>query len=95
MIIPNTLKPQEVFKYFYEISEIPRGSGNMVAIADYCIDFAKKHSLRAVRDEANNVVIYKNGTAGYENAEPVIVQVQLDMGWQKTEDSDMEFLRDG
>ena len=95
MTAPSTLKPQDVFKYFYEISEIPRGSGNMVAIADYCVDFANKHSLKAVRDEANNVVIYKNGTAGYENAEPVILQGHLDMVCQKTEASDIDFLRDG
>ena len=95
MIIPNTLNPQEVFKYFYEISEIPRGSGNMTAIADYCMNFAKKHSLKAVRDKANNVVIYKNGTCGLKNAEPVILQGHLDMVCQKTEDCDIDFLRDG
>lgn len=95
MFIPDSLKPQEVFKYFYKISEIPRGSGNMTAIADFCMDFARLNSLKAVRDSANNVVIYKNATKGYENAEPIILQGHLDMVCQKTEECDIDFLRDG
>ena len=35
----------EVLKWFYEISKIPRGSGNMVKIADYCEKFAKERNL--------------------------------------------------
>jgi di/tripeptidase len=30
-----------VFKIFEEISAIPRGSGDMQKIADYCVNFAK------------------------------------------------------
>lgn len=84
-----------VFKYFNEISKIPHGSGNMTAISDYCVDFAKKHSLRYYRDEANNVIIYKKASAGYENVEPVILQGHLDMVCQKTADSTVDFLNDG
>lgn len=88
-------EPKKVFEYFYEISAIPRGSGNMTGIAEYCMDFAKKHSLKAVKDNANNVVIFKDGTKGYENAEPVILQGHLDMVCQKTEDCNIDFLKDG
>ncbi len=95
MTLPIKTNAKKVFEYFYKISEIPRGSGNMTAIADYCMSFANANSLKAVRDGANNVVIYKNGTKGYENAEPVILQGHLDMVCQKTEDCDIDFLRDG
>ena len=78
--------PDEVFRYFEEISSVPRGSGHRVKIADYCENFAKENGLRYYRDSANNVVIYKNASKGYENAEPVIIQGHLDMVWQKTED---------
>ena len=30
--------------------------------------------MKYVQDEMNNVVIYKSGTAGYENAPVVIIQ---------------------
>ncbi len=89
------LKPARVFKYFEEICAIPHGSGDMEKIADYCVNFAKSHSLQYVRDEANNVVIYKNATAGCENAEPVILQGHLDMVCQKTEDRNIDFENDG
>lgn len=95
MSLYNQLKPREVFKYFEEISAIPRGSGNMTGIADYCVDFAKSHSLNYMRDQADNVVIFKNGTAGFENAEPVILQGHLDMVCQKTAESEIDFLKDG
>ena len=91
----ENLKPARVFKYFEDICNIPHGSGDMERIADYCVNFAKSHSLKYVRDGANNVVIYKNATAGYENAEPVILQGHLDMVCQKTEDRNIDFSDDG
>ena len=33
-------------KYFYEISKIPRKSGNEEKIAKYLIEFAKKRNLK-------------------------------------------------
>ena len=91
----NELSPKNVFKYFCEMSAIPRGSGNMKGIADYVENFAKENSLRSYRDEANNVVIYKNASAGYENTEPVILQGHLDIVCQKEADREIDFERDG
>ena len=39
----NTLKPERVFHYFKEMSRIPRGSGDMVKIADFCEAFAVRN----------------------------------------------------
>lgn len=79
----NELVPNKVFKYFHEISQIPHGSGNTKAIAEYCLDFAKKHNLRAIYDKGGNIVIFKDGTKGYENSKPVIIQGHLDMVCEK------------
>ena len=84
-----------VFKYFEELSAIPRGSGNMQKIADYCVAFAEKFSLNYYRDAFNNVVIFKDGTNGYEAAEPIILQAHLDIVCQKTNDRQIDFLTDG
>lgn len=89
------LKPEKVFKYFEEISLVPRGSGNMKSIALYCMDFAEKHLLKAVRDDADNVVIYKPGTKGFETKEPVILQGHLDMVCQKEPGCEIDFERNG
>lgn len=43
--ILKDLEPQSVFKYFEELSQIPRGSGNEKAISDYLVNFAKKLNL--------------------------------------------------
>ncbi|MDO5310905.1 MAG: beta-Ala-His dipeptidase, partial [Clostridia bacterium] len=91
----SALEPKRVFEYFEEISAIPRGSGNMEQISSYCMEFAKKHGLRAQRDAANNVIIYKDGAAGYETAEAVILQGHLDMVCQKADDCDIDFEKDG
>ncbi len=94
MSVLENLQPERVFYYFEEITKIPHGSGDMSAIASFCVDFAKKHNLKYYHDEENNVVIYKNGTNGLENAEPIILQGHLDMVCQKTEDSNIDFSKD-
>ncbi len=91
----NDLKPIKVFRYFRDICSIPHGSGNMKQISNYCIDFAKRNSLEYYTDDANNVVIYKKGTYGYEDSEPIILQGHLDMVCQKTDDSDVDFATHG
>ena len=93
MSVLANLKPVEVFKYFEEICSIPHGSGNVGRLADYCVNFAKKQGLRFVRDNADNVIIYKNATC--DSLEPVILQGHLDMVCQKTEDCEIDFERDG
>ena len=91
----ENLKPDRVFYYFKKISEIPHGSGNTSAIADFCEDFAKTHNLKCLRDAVNNIIIFKDGTVGYEQSEPIILQGHLDMVCQKTPDCDIDFERDG
>ena len=88
------LRPEKVFSFFGELCAIPHGSGNMEKIADYCVEFAKNRGLRFVRDAANNVIIYKSGTTGYEKSEPVILQGHLDMVCQKTAERKIDFLTD-
>ena len=70
-MLVSDLSPKEVFSYFKEISDIPRGSGNTDRIAQYCVDFANSHNLLVRRDEADNVVIFKDGSKGYEDKEPL------------------------
>ena len=59
------------------------------------VQFAKDHDLKYIQDEMNNVVIYKPGTAGYENAPTVIVQGHMDMVCEKRPDVDHDFTKDG
>ncbi len=89
------LDHKKVLEFFGQISSVPRGSEDTERIADFCCDFAKRRELRYVRDSADNVIIYKNGTFGLENAKPVILQGHLDMVCQKREDCDIDFKTQG
>ncbi len=97
MPVLSNIEPMEVFKYFEEICAIPHGSGNTAAISQYCVDFAKKHSLAYLQDEIGNVIIYKDAFLGYEKSETLILQGHMDMVCEKNFDYDskQDFLRDG
>ncbi len=82
---------KRVFEIFKEITAIPRGSGNMEKISDYCVGFAKKNNLKFMRDNSHNVIIFKDAVAGGIGKAPVILQGHLDMVCQKTENSGIDF----
>ena len=76
----------KVFEFFERISEIPRPSGKTEKIADYLVGFAKERGLEFYRDAADNVIIKKPATAGYEKRPTVIIQGHTDMVAEKTVD---------
>ena len=86
---------ERVLFYFEEISKIPHGSFNTSPIADYLESFAKERSLEYVRDGADNVVIKKKASKGYEERPTVIIQGHTDMVAEKTADSDKNLDTDG
>ena len=83
-----------IFKYFEEISKIPHGSFHEEKIADYVENFAKEHDFKYVRDDMNNVIIYKDATPGYENHDTVMLQAHMDMVCEKNKDVDFDFETD-
>lgn len=85
---------KEVYKYFKEISDIPRGTYNIDEISNYLVSFAKKRDLEVYQDEVKNVIIKKKASKGYENKESVILQAHMDMVCQKEADSNHDFLKD-
>lgn len=95
MMLSEKLYPQRVFYYFEQIAAIPHGSRNTKAISDYLVNFAKEHNLVWYQDENNNVVIVKEASAGYEAAEPIIIQGHMDMVCEKEKGVDIDFEKDG
>ncbi len=89
------LSPKRVFEIFEEISDIPRGSGNMNKIGEYCLDFAKKNELLAYKDEHGNVVVFKKASKGYENADTVMLQGHMDIVCQKLAEIEFDFEKEG
>ena len=95
MSVLGGLEPAGVFHYFEEVCNIPHGSGDTKAISDYCVAFAKKHQLTYKQDEYNNIIIWKDGTAGYEQSAPVMIQGHLDMVCEKEPNCDIDFSKEG
>lgn len=94
MSVLEGIAPERVFYYFEEISKIPHGSYNTKAISDYLVDFAKDKQLSYRQDESNNVIIFKNASAGYENAPVTILQGHCDMVCEKNQGSTHDFTKD-
>lgn len=95
MSVLKNIEPGRVFEIFEDLTRIPRGSGNMEKVADYCFSFAKSNGLEVIRDEANNVIIKKSASNGYEKSAPVVLQGHLDIVCQKSEERNIDFLTQG
>lgn len=89
------IQPERVFYYFEKMCGIPHGSRNTKKISDFCVDFAKKQGLEYHQDADNNVIIIKEASAGYEDAQPVIIQGHLDMVCEKTADCTKDMEKEG
>ena len=86
---------EKVVRFFEEFSAIPHGSGNTSLIADYLVKFAEKRGLDCTRDSADNVIIRKAATKGYENRPAVIFQGHLDMVAEKKPGADIDMEKEG
>ena len=88
------LEPESVFRFFEELSRIPRESGHTGAVSAWVEDFAKERGLPCRRDGLGNVIIWKDAAAGYEDHPPVILQGHVDMVCVKDPGADHDFARD-
>lgn len=88
------LKPENVWKHFYELTQIPRPTGHTKAVEKYVVDFGKSLNLDVKQDKVGNVLITKPASKGMESAPTVILQAHLDMVPQKNSDVQHDFLKD-
>ena len=88
------LAPQNVWKHFYSLTQIPRPSGHMERITEFLLNFGKGLGLESFVDEAGNVIIRKPATPGMEDRKGVILQAHMDMVPQKNNDTVHDFVND-
>lgn len=88
------LEPKNVWKHFYDLTQIPRPTGLMKQVTQFVIDFGKSLGLETVQDKAGNVLIRKPASKGMEKAPIVIIQSHLDMVPQKNADTKHDFEKD-
>ena len=95
--MPNAidgLKPELLWKYFAEISRIPRGSKNEKAVSAYVAQTARKLGLEVQVDKFLNVVVRKPATPGHESAPMICLQGHLDMVCEKNKEKVHNFEKD-
>ena len=90
----RNLDSKKVMEYFAEISKIPRRSGEEKKIREYLEIFAKERNLQYVKDEYENMIIYKPATKGRENEETLAFQAHTDMICEKDIGIQHDFSKD-
>ena len=88
------LKPTAVWKFFYDLTQIPRPSKKEKKAIDYVKKIGEKLGLKTIVDDTGNVIIKKAATPGMEKRKGVILQSHLDMVPQKNSDKKHDFEKD-
>lgn len=91
----ETLEPSAVWRIFAGMSQVPRPSKQEDRIRDHVRAFAERHGLSVAQDAIGNLVISVRASAGYEGAEPVVLQAHLDMVCEKNRDTEHDFDNEG
>ncbi|RMH45385.1 MAG: aminoacyl-histidine dipeptidase [Gammaproteobacteria bacterium] len=88
------LAPQQVWKHFAKLCEIPRPSHHEQGVIDYIISLAEQRGLSYEIDSAGNLIVRKPATPGMESRLGVVMQGHMDMVAQKLPNIDHDFTKD-
>lgn len=88
------LNPNRVWSIFYDLTQIPRPTGQAEEAANYVYNFGRSLGLETERDEVGNVVIRKPATPGFEDRKTVTMQGHVDMVPQKNSSVQHDFSKD-
>ena len=89
-----SLAPQNVWKHFYSLTQVPRPSGYLKKVQEFLLNFGKSVGVESFQDEAGNIIYRKPATPGMENRKKVILQAHMDMVPQKAPESNHDFEND-
>jgi dipeptidase D len=90
----KNLQPQGLWSNFYDLTQIPRPSGQKEEISAYLANYGRSLGLETIVDAIGNVIIRKPASPGYENHPGVILQGHMDMVPQKNNDTVFDFAKD-
>ncbi len=88
-------EPKAVWERFFEICDVPHGSGNMTGIRSFLENFAKAYANVSFKtDTVGNVLLTKAADAGCESHPAVAFQCHMDMVCESN-DANRDFLTKG
>lgn len=88
------LVPQSVWSYFYDLTQIPRPTGQTKASEDYVLALGKRLGLETERDAVGNIIVRKPASPGMETRPTVTLQAHLDMVPQANSNTKHDFSKD-
>lgn len=94
MRVLEGLEPEGFFRFFEDLTQIPRPTFHEEKAADYIEAFAKTHGFAYTRDTANNVLIRVPATSGYEAEAPMLLQAHTDIVAATEPGVTFDFLKD-
>lgn len=90
----KSLSPTAVWSFFYDLTQIPRPTGQTKASEDYVMALGQRLGLETERDAVGNVIIRKPATPGMESRPIVTLQAHLDMVPQANSATKHDFTTD-
>jgi dipeptidase D len=88
------LQPTIVWKFFHQITQVPRPSKKEGKIIAYLEAFAKEYHIAIKKDAVGNILMSKPATPGFENRPTVVLQSHVDMVCEKNSDKVFDFDKD-
>ena len=89
-----TLEPRILWRYFLELSAIPRGSRHEAAAARWAAAQGRALGCAVEEDPAGNVLLRRPASPGREGRPGVALQAHVDMVCEKNEGTPHDFQRD-
>lgn len=88
------LKPEIVWKFFHQVTQIPRPSKKEGKMIKFLESFAKEYKIAIKKDAVGNILMSKPATPGMENRPVVILQSHMDMVCEKNNGTKHDFDND-
>lgn len=88
------LRPNIVWKYFHEVTQVPRPSKKESKMIAFLESFAEAHHIAIKKDAVGNILMSKPATPGMENRPVVVLQSHMDMVCEKNNDTKHDFDND-
>lgn len=88
------LKPELLWKHFYELSQVPRPSKREGKAVEFVREFARKNNFNFKEDKVGNIVISVPATKGKEKSPTIVLQGHVDMVCEKNKGTKHDFDKD-
>ena len=88
------LKPTIVWKFFHQVTQVPRPSKKEGKMIEFLESFAKEYKIAIKKDEAGNLLMSKPATPGMEDRPVVVLQSHMDMVCEKNREVEFDFEKD-